>query len=344
MTLPETISPDRPAHVARFYDLVWGVIPMQCLYVVAKLGVADRLVDGPRQLLDVAREVGADADALWRVVRALVPLDVFTHPAPDSIGLGPLGELLVDERAGSLRYLPIFWGEEVFRAWGDALHSVRTGEPAFDHVFGATHWEWLSSRPEKARTFDRAMSGGSSNRTPPVLARDWAGVRAVVDVGGGNGSVLRALLAQEPGLVGTLFDLPHVVEAAAAVIEADGLASRCRTVGGSFFEAIPTGADVYLLAQILHDWSDDDALRILTRVHEAMPAHGRLLVVELIVPDGDEPHLSKLLDLQMLVLLGGRERTLGDWRHLLAGGGFELGDISHGPRSSVIEARPVAAT
>jgi hypothetical protein len=152
------------------------------------------------------------------------------------------------------------------------------------------------------------------------------------------------LLAANPHLEGTLFDLPHVVAAAQAEIESDGLAGRCRTVAGSFFERIPDGADVYFLAQILHDWHDDDALRILQCIRRAIPDEGRLLLVELVVPDDDLPHPSKLLDLQMLVLLGGRERTLDEWRGLLAGGGFELSGVSEGRRSNVLEARPAAET
>ena len=341
MTPIESPPPDRAAQVSAFFDVLWGAIPMQCLFVVAKLGVADQLVDGPRPLVDVATDVGADADALSRIVRALVPLGVFTRPAPGSLALGPIGELLVDDRAGSLRFLAIFWGEEVFRAWGDALHSARTGKPAFDHVFGEQHWDWLSTRPEKARTFDRATSGGAASRMPPLLARDWSDASTVVDVGGGSGSLLRAVLLQEGHLHGTLFDLPHVVDTARPLIDADRLGGRCQIVGGSFFEEIPAGADIYLLAQILHDWNDEDALRIVRGVREAVPRDGLLFVVELIIPDDDGPHPSKLLDLQMLILLGGRERSLEEWRDLLARGGFEVDDVSPGPRSSVITARPV---
>ncbi|MDX6548230.1 MAG: hypothetical protein QOG33_1780 [Gaiellales bacterium] len=332
------------ARYARFFDLVWGLMGTRCLHVAAELGIADRLVDGPRPVAEVADEVGADRDALVRIIRALVAMDVFTAPGPGVVGLGPLGELLVSGRPGSMRDMALFWGGEVYDAWGDMLHAARTGSPAFDHVFGQPHFDWLSHHPEQARVFDGAMAGGAAARLPPLLARDWSPVGTVVDVGGGNGSILRALLTANSHLRGTLFDLPHVVEAAGSAIDAQGLSDRCGTVAGSFFEHVPGGGDVYLLAQILHDWDDDDALRILSSVRAAIPPTGLLLVVELIVPDDDRPHPSKLLDLQMLVLLGGRERTLEQWRQLLRASGFALGDISEGARSCVLEARPVTSS
>ena len=329
------------ARFDRFFDLLWGVMSTRCLYVAADLGIADQLVDGPRPLDEVARAVGADADALARIVRALVAMDVFTAPAPGVVGLAPIGELLVGDGPGSLRQLALFWGGEVYETWGELSYSARTGRPAFDHIHGEGHFDWLSHHPERAWVFDRAMAGGAAARIPPLLAHDWSQVGRVVDVGGGNGTILRALLADNPHLHGTLFDLPHVATAAASGIADDGLADRCQIVPGSFFDRVPRDGDVYLLLQILHDWDDQDALRILHSVRAAIPAHGVLLLVELIVPDHDRPHPAKLLDLQMLVLLGGRERTLEEWRALLAAAGFVLGEITQGPRSSVIEALPV---
>jgi len=269
-----------------------------------------------------------------------VAMGVFTQPEPGVVGLTDVGELLV-EGPGSTRHNAIFFGDLTYRTWGGALQSARTGRPVFDELYGAPFFDYLAEHPDDAETFNRAMEGGAAARLPPLLERDWRGVRTVVDVGGGNGSVLRVLLEVNDHLRGIVFDLPSVARSAEREIDEDGLAERCTAVGGSFFDEAPAGGDVYLLAQILHDWGDDDAVRILRRVREAMPDDALLLVLELIVPEDDRPHPSKLIDLQMLVLLGGRERTRTQWAELLRRGGFELGDITEGVRASVIEARPI---
>ena len=319
---------------------MWGLAGTQCLYVVAMLGVADALAGGPRPVAEVAREVGADPDALGRIIRALVAMGVFTQPQPGVVGLTDVGELLV-EGPGSTRHNAIFFGDLTYRTWGGALWSARTGRPAFDELYGVPFFDYLAEHLDDAEMFNRAMEGGSAARLPPLLARDWQGVRTVVDVGGGNGAVLRALLEANDHLRGVVFDLPNVAGSAQREIDAAGLAERCVAAGGSFFDEAPAGGDVYLLAQILHDWDDGDAVRILRRVREAMRDDALLLVLELIVPEDDRPHLSKLIDLQMLVLLGGRERTRTQWAELLGRGGFELADVTDGQRASVIEARPI---
>jgi len=289
------------------------------------------------------RARSADPDALDRILRALVAMGVFARPAPGVVGLTDVGELLVGGRPGSARHLAMFLGDLTYRTWSDALQTARTGRPAFDEMFGAPFFDHLAGHPDEADTFNRAMQGGSAARLPPLLARDWEGVRTVVDVGGGNGSVLRALLEAHDHLRGVVFDLPSVADAARSEIDAAGLGERCDVVGGSFFDEVPAGGDAYVLAQILHDWHDDDAVRILARVRRAMRDDAVLLVVELIVPEDDAPHPSKLIDLQMLVLLGGRERTRTDWAELLRRGGFELAGVIEGRRANVIEARPSAA-
>ena len=333
-------SDARAAAFERFSDLMWGLAGTQCLYVVAMLGVADALAGGPRPVAEVAREVDADPDALERILRALVGMGVFTQPEPGAFGLSDVGELLVDG-PGSARHNAIFFGDLTYRTWGGALRSARTGRPAFEELHGAPFFDYLAEHPDDAETFNRAMEGGSVARLPPLLARDWQGVGTVVDVGGGNGAVLRALLDANDHLRGIVFDLPNVVASAQREIDESGLAERCTTAGGSFFDEVPAGGDVYVLAQILHDWDDAAAVRILTRVREAARDDAVLLVLELIVPEDDMPHLSKLIDLQMLVLLGGRERTRTQWTELLRRGGFELTAVSDGRRANVIEARPI---
>ena len=332
----------RTAAFERFSELTWGLAGTQCLHVVARLGVADALADGPRPVADVAAEVGADADALDRILRWLVAAGVFSRPEPGVVGLTDVGELLVDGRPGTTRHNAIFFGDLTYRTWAGAVETARTGRPAFEEVFGVPFFEHLAAHPDDAETFNRAMQGGSAARLPPLLAWDWKGVETVIDVGGGNG-VLRALLSEHRHLRGVVFDLPNVVASARREIAAAGLADRCATAGGSFFDELPPGGDVYLLAQILHDWHDEDALRILKRVREAMRDDAVLLVLELIVPEDDAPHPAKLVDLQMLFLLGGRERTRPEWEELLHRGGFELAAVVEGRRANVIEARPAGS-
>ena len=220
---------------------MWGLAGTQCLYVVARLRVADALVGGPRQVAEVAREVGADPDALGRILRALVAMGVFTQPEPGVVGLTEVGELLV-EGPGSTRHNAIFFGGLTYRTWGGALQSALTGRPAFDEVFGAPFFDYLAEHPDDAETFNRAMEGGSAARMPPLLERDWRDVGTVVDVGGGNGAVLRVLLEVNDRLRGIVFDLPNVAASAQREIEEAGLAERCTAVGGSFFEEAPPAA------------------------------------------------------------------------------------------------------
>jgi hypothetical protein len=340
MVRPVETAETKASAFERFSELMWGLAGTQCLHVVARLGVADALAAGPRPIADVARDVGADPDALERILRWLTAMGVFTQPAPGVAGLTEVGELLVDGHPATTRYNALFFGDLTYRTWAGAVETARTGRPAFAEHFGTPFFDYLAEHPEDAETFNRAMQGGSAARLPALVAWDWAGVGAVVDVGGGNGAVLRALLAEHPHLRGTVFDLPNVVESAAREIAAAGLADRCEVVGGSFFDRVPDGGDVYILAQILHDWHDDDACRILTRVRESMREDAVLLVLELIVPEDDMPHPAKLVDLQMLFLLGGRERTRTQWAELLRRGGFELAGVTDGRRASLIEARP----
>jgi len=332
----------RVAAVERFNELMWGLATTQCLHVATMLGVADALAGCPRPVAEVAVQVGADRDALERILRALVAMGVFSRPEPGVVGLTDVGQLLVDGRPGTMRHNAIFFGTLTYRTWEDALEAARTGRPAFPTRFGDPFFDYLEKHPEEAETFNRAMQGGSAARLPPLLAWDWRDVGTVVDIGGGNGAVVGALLAAHPHLRGVVFDLPNVVESARREIAAAGLADRCDTVAGSFFDEVPGGGDVYILAQILHDWHDDDALRILARVREAMHEDAVLLVHELIVPEDDAPHPAKLIDLQMLILLGGRERTGAQWAELLRRGGFELAGVIEGRRANVIEARPAA--
>jgi hypothetical protein len=333
-------GPD-PVLSQRISSLIFGAILAKTVYVAAKLGLADELADGPLSAEELARRTETNADALHRILRALAGEGLFEEIEPRTFAVTDLGRLISENAPGSRRYLSLMFAEQTDAVFDHVLESVRTGEPAATSTFGKPYFDWLAERPDAAETFNNAMAGGTALRIPALLSLDWwHDVKRVVDVGGGNGAVVVELLQAYPHLEGVVFDLPHARDEAEAAIAAAGIIDCCTFAGGSFFESVPEGGDVYVLAQILHDWSDEDATRILRACRRAIPPHGRLVVLEQIVPAGNEPHPSKLLDIQMLVLLGGRERTEDDWRRLLEAGGFELDRTTRGPRASAIEARP----
>jgi hypothetical protein len=232
-------------------------------------------------------------------------------------------------------------GSEHYRAWGELLYSVRTGEPAFQKVHGMPVWEYYERHPENAATFQEVMATLTGMVDSEVLqGADCADASVIVEVGGGHGDLLSSLLARCPQARGILLDLPHHAEAAAARFAASGLADRCRVVGGDFMDSVPAGGDLYLLKWVLHDWDDEASLRILRNCSAAMAPGGRLWLVESIVPEGSGPSVSKLLDLNMLVITGGRERTVAEYRELIEKAGFSFAGATHTHTLvSVIEAR-----
>jgi O-methyltransferase domain len=230
---------------------------------------------------------------------------------------------------------------EPFRAWATLGETIRSGSPAFDRVFGAPLFDYLSEHDQSRETFNKAMAGTAVARLEVLLAEDWSDVRRLVDVGGGRGTLVAAMLSRYPEMHGVVFDLPAVVDEATRHLSECGLGSRSTVLGGDFFDEIPAGGDLYVLSQILHDWNDDEAVAILRACRVAILEHGCLVLLEQVVPPGDEPSYAKLLDLQMLVMLTGRERTEDEWRELLAAGGFELQRVVTRVRSSLLEAVPI---
>jgi len=341
MATPET-PPTLPPSAALLL-MMTGYWMSKTIYVAAKLGVADHLADGSRSAEELAVATKAHAPALYRVLRALASIGIFSEVAPGRFALTPMASLLRSGTPNSMRALAIMYAEERYRAWDDALYSVQTGRPAFDHAFGATYFDYFATHPEASRIFNEAMVGWTTQLTDAVVAAyDFSSFGVVADVGGGHGALLAAILKSSPTTQGILFDLPQVVESAEPFLTAAGVADRCARVGGDFFTDMPKGADAYVLAQILHDWDDDRSLAILRQVRQVIPDQGKLLIVELVLPEGNEPFLGKWLDLHMLVLLGGQERTVAQYTALLHAAGFEMVEVvSTSEPQSIIDARPV---
>ncbi|HWA98022.1 MAG TPA: methyltransferase [Pirellulales bacterium] len=314
----------------------------QMVYVAARLGIADLLTDGPKAIGELARATGSHERSLYRLMRGLASLGVFAEIDGQQFKLTPDAEPLRSDRPDSLRAVSLMMGDEHYHAWGELLHSVKTGECAFEHLYRKNVFDYMAERPEQAKTFDAAMTGIHGRETAAMLdAYDLSGVGQFIDVGGGNGSTLAAVLIRYPKLRGTLFDLPGVAERAKERLAAAGVAGRATAVGGSFFESVPSGGDAYLLRHIIHDWDDERSLRILRACRAAMSTAARLLIVESVIAPGNEPSFGKLLDLNMLVVPGGEERTEEEYRALLAQAGFELTRVVPTVAEvSVVEARP----
>lgn len=314
-----------PSEQATMQSLLNGYRVTQLLYVAVKLGIADRLAGGPKAVEDLAEMAGAQAEPLYRALRALASLGVFSEVAPRRFALTPLAELLRTDHPHSLCALALNQGEEAYRAWGELLYSLRTGEPAFDHVYGMPRFAYLSQHADANEVFNRTMSDNTGRSASDIVsAYAFPATGVVVDIGGGHGAFLAAVLRTCPGLRGVLFDRPDVVEGAAPTLEAAGVAQRCERVGGDFFmPPLPTG-DIYLLRQIIHDWDDAQSITILRHCAQAMAQNSRILVIEALIPPGNEPSPVKLLDLQMLVMTGGRQRTEEEYRQLYTAAGLQL--------------------
>jgi hypothetical protein len=307
-------------------QMISGFWISRAIYIAAKLGIADLLRDGHRTIDELAAATGTHAPSLYRVMRALASVGVFTEAEKTGFTLTPLAETLRTDAPGSLRaFATVELGEEHYPAWGELLHSVKTGEIAFDRAFGMPVWKFFEQNPENAKTFNDAMTGMTLAVNDAVLSSyDFSSISEIVDVGGGHGSLIASILKSNPPMRGVLFDAPPVIEGARRRIGAEGIAERCEAIAGDFFESVPSGGYAYILKWIIHDWDDERSVTILKNCHRAMAENGRLLLVEAVVPDGSEPHFSKFIDLNMLVMTGGRERTEDEYRTLFEASGFRL--------------------
>jgi SAM-dependent methyltransferase len=314
-----------------------------CIHAAARLGLASRINGAPRPVAELAGEAGADEDALYRLLRALASVGIFAERGDRSFSHTPLSEALRPGVPGSLHGVAVMTGLLHLRAWPEIVHSVRTGGTAFEKVFGMGIFEHLADDVEAAEAFDEAMAGFTAVTAAAVVkAYDFAPYATIVDVGGGNGTLLAAILHAHPELRGTNFDLPSVLERARTSLAAAGLGDRAEAVAGDFFTAVPAGGDVYTLKTIVHDWDDERAIAILKNVRRAMQPGGRVLVIESVIdPSGGTGAPGKLLDINMLVMTGGRERTPAEFAGLLAAAGLSLGRmVAATPTVHVIEGLP----
>jgi ubiquinone/menaquinone biosynthesis C-methylase UbiE len=317
-----------------------GFWSARAVYIAAKLGLADLLQEGPKTAAELALLTGTHAPSLYRVLRALASIGWLEEGAGGRFGPTALTSGLQTGVPGSLRFLAMTeLGEEHYPAWGDLLFSVRTGELAFDRVFGTANWEFWAKHPENAQIFNQAMSEVTAVLEPAVLeALDLSGFNKIVDVGGGKGTLMASILRAYPNAHGVVLDLPHVIELGRQHIHDQGLSARCELLAGDFFESLPGGGDAYILKWVIHDWDDARSIAILKNCHRAMSPNGKLFVIEAVIPSGNEPFFHKFMDLNMLVMTGGRERTAAEYRALFEAAGFDLNRIIASPTEiSVLE-------
>lgn len=325
-------------------QFITGFWTSRALYVAAKLGIADLLQSGPKTVAELAEATGTHAPSLYRIMRALTSAGIFKRENDDRFALTPLSETLVTGVPGSMRWFIISeLGQEHYPAWGNLLHSVKTGEIAFDNFFGMDIWKYFAQNPEDAAVFNDSMSGMTAAANEAITSvYDFSQFGKVIDVGGGHGGLITSILQKNPQTKGVLFDAPVVIEGAGSKLQNAGVADRCETVAGDFFQAVPAGGDAYVMKWIIHDWEDEKAIRILKNCREHMQSNNRLIIVDCVVPENDEPDFSKTFDLNMMVMTGGKERTAAEFRELLAAAGFELlRVIPTDVPTSIVEAQPI---
>ena len=318
--------------------IIWGWLATRGIYVAAELGIADLLREGPKTADELALASGAHGPSLYRLLRMLAGYGIFVEDGPGRFGLTPAGALL---QTGALRDVVRMMNEADWNAAGHLLHSIKTGKSAFNHVHGLGFFEYLGAHPDAQERFDRGMANGASIENPVVAGSyDFSKFRRIVDVGGGRGGLLAEILKLYPTPKGVLYDQPQVV-AHPDYLTTAGVRDRCEVVAGNFFESVPRGADAYVVKRIIHDWDDDICVGILRRCRDAVSDEGRVIVVDAVVPAGNEFHSSKPSDLLMMVLLGGRERAEADFRSLFRRAGLKLNQIvSTASVVSIVEGAP----
>jgi SAM-dependent methyltransferase len=325
---------------AQMMQMITGFWTSCCIYAAARLNLAAYLVEAPATAEQLAKVTQTHAPSLYRLMRALASVGVFRKNDKDQFELTPLGNTLRPDVPGSMRAMAIAQLGDHYKAWGHLLHSVKTGEIAFDHLEGMPVWKYYETHPDDGLNFMKAMTGLTQAVIMNIVpAYDFSQFETIVDVGGGNGALLTAVLKAAPNTKGIVFDEDYVVKETRAKLEAEGLKDRCDVAAGSFFDAVPA-ADAYLLKMILHDWNDGKSVEILRNIARSLKPGGKVLVLESVIPPGNEPHPGKFMDINMLAMTGGRERTEKEFAALFEAAGLKPGKVTHthSPLFSVVEA------
>jgi hypothetical protein len=324
-------APHQPSPAELVLQQSIGYMSSMCLYTAAKLGIADLLASGPKPVSVLASLGQCHEDRLYRVLRALASTGIFKEVAPRQFALTPLSESMRSDAPESTLPLILWMADPLhFRNYAELPHTVKTGEITFDHIYGKPVFDYLPTDKEEAESFHNAMTTLSNMVIPAVLdAYDFSGIGTLLDVAGGHGGVLCAILKRYPHMRGMLFDLESVVEGARKNIAQHGLTDRCSVVSGDFFKAVPEGADAIVMKHIIHDWDDEQALLILKNCRKALAGkkNARILLVESVIPADNQPHLGKFIDIEMMVFPGGRERSEEEFRQLFSKAGLRLNRV-----------------
>jgi len=309
--------------------MLFGALMQRSICVATKLGIPDLLARGPQTAEELAAQTQTHAPSLFRVLRTLASAGVFAQTADRKFDLTPISAPLRSDVSNSMRDVVIMLGEDwTWRNLGELMHSIKTGQTAQEKAHGMGLFEFCSQNPEAENVFNRAMTTLSRAVVPAVIAAyDFSSVGRLVDIAGGHGMLLAGILKAYPQVQGVLFDLPSVIEGAGELLEQEGVRGRVELASGDFFKSVPAGADTYLMTNIIHDWNDAHSLTILKNIHTAIKKAGKVLIIQSVVPETGQPHFSKMVDLEMLLTTGGKERTEAEYRNLLAASGFRLSQV-----------------
>lgn len=317
--------PQKPELSFKMYELISGYWVACCIHAVSKLDIADKLADGPKTLSELAKETESDEPSLYRLLRAVTSVGIFEENKNGTFQLNDFGSTLLTDVPGSVKPWALANLGEHFPAFGDLTYGVQTGKVPFDHAHGIPVWDYYQQNPDAGVNLAKAMAGMSGAVLKAIIdAYDFTPYKTLVDVGGGNGALMFAVLGAAPGSKGIIFDQPYIADLTSKSIPQD-LAERCTTAAGSFFEAvIPEGADLYMMKWTIHDWNDDESIQILKNIHHAMPKGAKLLIIDSVIPDDSQnkPHAGKLLDINIMAMTTGKERTLSEFKSLVEKSGL----------------------
>ena len=326
-----TNNQDSPPPAVLLFNKVTAFMESNMIFAAVKLGLPDLFGDEPKSCEELAAKTGTRPDTLYRFLRALAAMGIFAEVGDQRFESTPMADLLRTDGPNTMADMALYFDSEVVRKpWESLVHSVTTGEDAFGYIFGEDHWSYFAKNQEVYRVFNRNMTNFTRQQLVAILeAYDFSKIHTLVDVGGGNGTLLSGVLTQYPAMRGILQDLASPIEDANEVLTATGVTDRCELVEGSFFDSVVQGGDAYILKWILHDWGDEDCLKILKTCRTAMGEGTRLLVIDAVVPPGNDPSFIKTMDIQMLVVNpGGRERTEAEFDALLRSAGFRIDSIT----------------